>query len=382
MPYLESQHRPSGRRITGLLLVALVVGLAALALAANAIVLTLAVSAATLPGRSVDTRALSGDRVGVYNLAGEVHILGGSGRDVSVEVTRGGRDGGELEITTGVLDGASTLRVIYPGDRIVYSGMGRGSSTQLSVRDDGRFNDSNDHNSSFRRHRVTLTGSGSGLEAHADLTLRVPPGRTLALYLGVGAVAVSNVDGDLRVDVAAANVRSEHTRGRLLVDTGSGEVIVHDAGGDVSIDTGSGTVEVDGVRGSRLHVDTGSGNVSASRVDAPTVSIDTGSGSVSLDAVRADDIDVDTGSGAVEVALLSDIHRLHVDTGSGSVTIHAPATLGAMVRVESSRDHIDSDFPLELTHRSDDAIEGRIGDGRGRIDIDTGSGSVRLMRTR
>ena len=319
---------------------------------------------------------------GVYNLAGELSVLGGSGHDVTVEITRGGRDGGELEIATGILDGVSTLRVLYRGDRVVYPEMSPGSNSQLILRDDGRFNDSNDHGLGFRRHRVTISGSGSGLEAHADLTVRVPPGRTLAVYLGVGRVEVSNVDGELRVNVASADVRSEHTRGKLLVDTGSGEVIVHDAGGDVSLDTGSGDVEADGVRGARLHVDTGSGDVSATRVDAATVAIDTGSGAVSLSGVHADDISVDTGSGEVEIALVSEIHRLHVNTGSGSVTLHAPATLGAMIRVESSRDRLDSDFPLELTHRSDDAIEGRIGDGRGRIDIDIGSGGVRLLRTR
>jgi len=62
------------------------------------------------------------------------------------------------------------------------------------------------------------------------------------------------------------------------------------------------------------------------------------------------------------------------------VVIRAPASLGAQVHIESSSGGIDSDFPMELLRRGSDTLEGRIGDGRGRIDIDTGSGGVRLMR--
>lgn len=379
--FLTPPPTPGRRNITGILLVAIVVGLAALALVANAVVLTLAVSAATLPTSGSAGRVVPGESVAIYDLVGKVRVSGGEGRDVTVDVSRGGRDAEQLRIESGVIDGVSTLRVVYPADRIVYPELESGNRTQLEVREDGRFGDSSTH-LGFGRRRVTLAGSGSGLEAHADLAIHVPDGKRLKVYLGAGHVDVSNVDGQLLVDVAAADVRTDRTRGTLSIDTGSGEVSVHDASGAVTIDTGSGAVDVRGLRGGALHVDTGSGGVTAADIESPSVSIDTGSGEVSLARVKADDIDVDTGSGEVDVDLLADIQRLHVDTGSGSVTIHAPSTLGAMVRLETSHHRIDSDFAFEILHRDEGMLEGRIGNGHGRIDVDTGSGGVRLTRSR
>jgi hypothetical protein len=62
------------------------------------------------------------------------------------------------------------------------------------------------------------------------------------------------------------------------------------------------------------------------------------------------------------------------------VTVTAPADLGATVEIDTGSGGIDLDFPLEVRSVRRDHVEGRIGDGRGQIEIDTGSGSVRLLR--
>ncbi|HYR97595.1 MAG TPA: hypothetical protein VEO58_01180, partial [Gemmatimonadales bacterium] len=48
-----------------------------------------------------ERRTLAGDRVAIYNLAGVMHLDRGTGSDVVVELTRGGRDAGKLQIATG-----------------------------------------------------------------------------------------------------------------------------------------------------------------------------------------------------------------------------------------------------------------------------------------
>src|SRR4051812_36255862 len=211
-----------------------------------------------------ERRTLVGDRVAVYNLVGRVQVEGGSGSDVSVEVERGGRNGGALRIATGEIGGRETLRVIYDEDRIVYSEMGRRGRTQLSVNADGTFGDSNDHGDDRDHNKVEITSSGSGAEEYADLRVTVPRGRSLELHLAVGEVRVANVEGDLRIDVAAATITTKHTRGTLSLDTGAGQVDVQDVDGDVDLDTGSGGVNVSGVRGNTLKMDTGSGSLTAS----------------------------------------------------------------------------------------------------------------------
>jgi hypothetical protein len=332
-----------------------------------------------------ERRALTGDRVAIYNLAGVMRLERGTGSDVVVELTRGGADAGKLEIATGPVRGRETLRVIYPDDEIVYRELGRGSNTTLRVRDDGTFNDRDDRGKHWSDggRRVRIAGSGGGLEAHANVRIAIPPGKRVEVYLAVGQAFASNVDGDLRVDVGAANVTADHLKGSLLVDTGSGDVRLSDAEGDVSLDTGSGNVTVSAVSGPELRLDTGSGNVTAERVATDVLMIDTGSGNVTASSVRARDVKIDTGSGDVRLDLLADLQALDVDTGSGDVTINVPADLGAEVDIETGSGDIDlQNVTVRTTRLERDHLTGAIGDGKGRIRIETGSGGVRLVRAK
>lgn len=349
--------------------------------AALALALPLFVAARSAAAQT-ERRTIAGDRVAVYNLAGHLRVEGGGGGAVVVEITRGGRDAAKLELQAGALRGRETLRVVYPADEIVYPELGRWSHTTISVNGDGTFGDDGDRSGSFgRRGRVDIRGSGSGLEAYADLRVLVPRGKTLDLYLGIGDVRIANVDGDLRVDVSAAPVTTEHTAGRLDLDTGSGAVSVTDAQGDVNLDTGSGGVTLQGVHGQSLRLDTGSGSVRGDDVDVHELVADVGSGGIGLRRTRAARLSLDTGSGGTELELLSPVEALVVDAGSGGVTIRIPASTGADVDIESGSGGIETDFPVKVSRWERTHLRGTIGDGRGRIRIESGSGRVRLLKS-
>lgn len=331
-----------------------------------------ALAAAPSVGAGQEVHRLSGRDVAVYNLAGHARLVPGQGPDVVVRVTRGGADAGRLEVQIGEVRGRETLRVIYPDDAVIYPEMGRGSNSTVRVDDSGIFGNGGE--------RVSVRGSGRGLEAWADMVVEVPAGTELAFHLAAGDTEVEGVDALLTVDTGSGAVRARDVSGSLEVDTGSGEVDVLRATGPVRVDTGSGSVRVREIRGDALRVDTGSGSVVGSGIEADEVSVDTGSGSIELDDVTATDVILDTGSGSVEISLTRDVRRLDVDTGSGSVTIRAPESLGAEVEIETGSGGIDVELPVEIRTVRRDLLVGTIGDGRGQIRIDTGSGGVRLLR--
>jgi len=137
------------------------------------------------------------------------------------------------------------------------------------------------------------------------------------------------------------------------------------------------------VSGPEVRLDTGSGDVTADRVATDVLMIDTGSGDVTASSVRANDVKIDTGSGNVRLDLLADLRALDVDTGSGDVTINVPADLGAEVDIETGSGDIDlQNVTVRTTRLERDHLTGEIGDGKGRIRIETGSGGVRLVRTK
>lgn len=342
-----------------------------------------AAAASPLPAQGTERHTLAGADAAVYDPAGRVQVVAGDGTDVVVEVARGGRDGARLRVATGRVRGANALRVIAPDRDLVYPALGRWSNTTLRVRDDGTFDGGGGGGGFFSRGQLTVRGGGSGAEAWADLVVRVPRGRRVAVHLGAGTLEARNVDGDITLNVHAATVVTERTRGRLVVDAGSGSVHVSDAeGAEVNLDTGSGGVEVRGVHAERLRVDAGSGSVRGRDVDARDVNLDTGSGGMQLERVRARTVKLDAGSGRVDLELLGDVDDARIDTGSGGITLRLPPTLGAMLDVDTGSGGVRADVPLEVTRRERDHLTGRLGDGRGRIVIDAGSGGVRLVPAR
>lgn len=338
--------------------------------------------AITMPAtlRAQENYTVRGDAVSVYNLAGEVEVVGGSGSAVTVSVTRGGADAGDLDVQVGEIRGRQSLRVIYPADRISYDARGWGGNTDIRVRRDGTWGGDDDWRS--RGDRVRISSRGGGMDAHADLRIEVPRGRDVQIYLAVGRITASNVDGRVLLDTHSGSVDARSMAGNLNVDTGSGSVTVAGMEGSLLVDTGSGSVDISEVTGDDVILDTGSGGVDADRVTARRIDIDTGSGGIRLLGSAAPNVRLDTGSGSVRAELASNVDRLVVDTGSGSVTLFLPEDLSAEIDIETGSGGIDVEFPVLTTHRARDELHGRIGDGSGRIVIDTGSGGVHIRRMR
>ena len=343
----------------------------AAAIATSAVVVLAGGSTGPLAQTPAEKFTLTGDEVAIYNLAGRLQVVAGTGDAVTVEVTRGGADAARLKVATGPYQGRQALRVVYPEHRIVYPAIGRGSSTRTEVDDQGYFDD-------VEGHSVSITGSGSGFEAHADLKVRMPPGQKLRLYWVVGEVTVTNIEGELFVDHAAGGVAVDGIRGDLTLDTGSGDVRVNRARGDVMLDTGSGDLAITDMQGGRLALDTGSGSVTVSNVRVDDLSADTGSGAVTLRATAAGEIRLDSGSGPVEVDLAADAKSLVVDTGSGRVTLRLPRGASARFEIETSSGPIDIDVPYEASHVGRHEVRGQFGKGAGTIRIESGSGGVRV----
>lgn len=336
----------------------------------------------TLAAQTAEQRSVKGATVAIYNLAGRVRAIAGSGDAVGVEITRGGRDASRLRIETGTLRGRETLRIVYPSDRIVYPSMTR-SRTSLHVRADGTFGDwtGDDWRTRSRdEERVDIRGYGDGLEAFADLVVRIPKGQKIELFLGVGRMDVANVAGDIAVDVSAADVDVSGTTGTLSLDTGSGRVAVRDATGDLYIDTGSGGLTVDRAKGTILNLDSGSGGVQSSDMEFREIRADVGSGGLRMYRVKSPNVQAETGSGGIVLELLSDVERLDIETGSGGATIRVPATLSAEVEAETGSGGFSTDFEITTRRMGRNHIQGRIGEGKGRIRIEAGSGSVRLLK--
>lgn len=337
----------------------------------------LALAPLPLAAQRTERVTLEGSRVAIYNLVGTIRATRGAGASVTVTVTPQGRDAGQLSLRQGSVDGHEALRVIYPAQRITFDELGRESRTTVPVRADGTFGGDGGHGGGTR---IEISGRSGGLDARADLDVEIPAGHSVDINLVAGKVSVTNVEGDVYVDVHAADVTTAGTKGILSLDTGSGTVEVSDAEGPLSLDSGSGAVTLTRLRGSRLVVDAGSGRIRGDDLRFEEVNLDVGSGGVTLRGVDARELRLDAGSGGTEIELVSLARRVKVDSGSGNLTLWVPANFGARLDVETGSGGIDVELPVKVTRWESDHLVGTIGDGSGSVEIDAGSGSVRIRK--
>jgi lia operon protein LiaG len=345
-----------------------------------AIVAVVATHFTVAPSTASERFSLKGDDVAIFNLVGSVAVESGAGPGVVVEVARAGKDAAALAVETEPKGLRQTLRVRYPGKRIVYEGLGRGSHSALQVRPDGTFDDDGFKSFGGYQNRVTVAGSGSGIEAHANLSVRVPEGQKVSIYMVAGKVSVTNVAGEIYVENGTGTIITSRTRGWLRLDSGSGSVRVNHAQGDVYLDNGSGNIEVSDIRGKRLAVESGSGHIDISQIHVDELDVESGSGGVEVASLDAPEIQIDIGSGGLKLDLASDIRSLAVDAGSGDVAVRIPEHLGAELDVSTGSGGIEITVPCEISTRERHHIRGRIGDGEGKFRIDSGSGAVTISR--
>ena len=363
-------------------------------------VLVVAAMLAASPLTAQQEWSFEGDRLLVSNLAGEITVRGHDGSRIVVRARPGGGDAGLLDYQV-KQGGRAEFHVIFPlGESLSYAYPRGGGSTSTSLR-------------SWRDESPLLEQIYSGLsgrdqikigrrgdrEAWADLEILVPQNVPVRVLLAVGeirardlvggadldthsgSITAENIRGDTRIDTGSGGVSARGIRGSLLVDTGSGSVDVGEVtGDDVMVDTGSGSVEVSGAESRTLKIDTGSGRVEVSGARVGSLQIDTGSGSVRALDVEADESIIDTGSGSVTLDVVKlDTGSHLIDTGSGGVTVRLPADASVTIMADPGSGGVDLDVPNAMLRRmSRDKVELELGGGAAHLEIDTGSGSIRI----
>ncbi len=333
---------------------------------------------------------LDGNELTLANLIGEITLERAGGSQFEVEVFVRGDDADEDLIEFTVDEGrVCKLAIEFPIEderRYVYPELGRNSNCTITVR---RPRGDDDDRSFFRKifggigkNRIKVSGRGSGLELWADVTIKVPEGKRVGVLHGAGEIFAADIEGDVRLDSRCGGISGRQLMGDILADTGSGGVDMEDIKGELTVDTGSGSVVVNGFTGDELSVDTGSGSVEVEEIACEALEIDTGSGGVDALDITADNVKIDTGSGGVELQLVEmGDGRFVVDTGSGSIEVTLPQDASVRVHADTGSGSVKADVDdADIGRKRRDEITFTVGDGDARMDLDAGSGSIRIRQ--
>ncbi|GAA4087960.1 DUF4097 family beta strand repeat-containing protein [Actinomadura miaoliensis] len=166
----------------------------------------------------------------------------------------------------------------------------------------------------------------------------------------------------------------------VTVNLVSADAVITGLSARTSLKTASGDVTLDGVTG-EIDVGTVSGAIEAQGLDG-RVAFTSVSGDLALAGGSVDALTARTVSGRIAVDVdLAGAGAVEVNTVSGEVALRVPETASAEVTLNSAAGRLDSSFPeLERQDRPfGRTVAGKLGDGSGRLSVNTVSGGVTLL---
>jgi|HubBroStandDraft_6_1064221.scaffolds.fasta_scaffold32069_2 hypothetical protein len=222
--------------------------------------------------------------------------------------------------------------------------------------------------------------SGSGQHTHdvsIDYSIVVPPDTEIHATTGSGDLEVNGIKGPATFTSGSGAISASNIAGDVQAVAGSGAIELSNIQGQVQVTAGSGDITLNAVHGeTRLH--TGSGDLEiADPGDALEAS--TGSGDVTIKGASAD-IRLRTSSGDVTVdGNPGNSNYWDIHTSSGDVILQVPPTANFRLYARSSSGDIDAGIPIVMEGTSSKhELRARIGDGKGRVEVQSSSGSISL----
>lgn len=209
-----------------------------------------------------------------------------------------------------------------------------------------------------------LNWGGDSKMAPTTLELHVPKAASLDIDvvsaplvvdgMDGGSIEVNAVSGKARINARTPSLKVDSVSGGIELaghaeqadlQTVSGEILAPSLGNDVKLQTISGRIQVAGGPWKKLTLSTVSGDVQLT-------------GGLATDG------------------------NLGIDSMSGDVQLQLPANTSGNLHASSFSGDLRSDFgtPKEPEHGPGSSLDVRLGDGRGKINVETFSGDLRVRK--
>jgi hypothetical protein len=187
-----------------------------------------------------------------------------------------------------------------------------------------------------------LAGSVSATHAHGRLNAQEI--RTAHLTNRHGAIAVSEVAGDLIVHNEHGEVVAEEVSGELEVANQHGRVIVSGVGGGADIQTAHASIEVTDVEGDALLRDR-HGDISAQRIRG-RLDAETQHGRIDLD-VESPEVICRNKHGSIQLCLRNlELLSVRAETAHAHLRVRIPEYLSPVIEAETDFGKVRSEFPV------------------------------------
>ncbi len=197
---------------------------------------------------------------------------------------------------------------------------------------------------------------------------------------------VTGLSVDLHIQLAGSapvEIRSESgdvvvsdTKAACRISTKSGDVRLKGLSGQVEISAQSGNLTVEDSSTSGVQLDNKSGNIVLRRVSG-SANVRTTSGDIAIRDCELKTLAVEGVSGDVDADLRSPITgAVSIRTVSGNTLLAIPDGSDCRVALKTLRGSVACAIPLTDEARAEGQITGKVGDGKGTLDVSAVTGNV------
>jgi len=209
----------------------------------------------------------------------------------------------------------------------------------------------------YKRQKGVFSWSGSN-RFSVKYLIKVPQHYNLDLYTSGGSIAVSSIEGDVKVNTSGGSLKLAEIKGEVNGHTSGGSIKLESCAGNAKVTTSGGSITIGKVEG-EVRASTSGGSITVDEVMG-TINASTSGGSVraTISKQPKGDCKLTTSGGSVSVKLADDIN----------VDLYAKSSGG---RVHADIKNISGDI-------SKQKIKGKINDGGPELYLSTSGGSVRI----
>ncbi|RYG41236.1 hypothetical protein EON79_21155, partial [bacterium] len=212
----------------------------------------------------------------------------------------------------------------------------------------------------------------------SDHLVLVRQSDVVGLQLDLEISVHESVPVEVRVEQGAVSVSDTGASAR--VTSRLGEVTLSGLSGVVEVNNDSGSVRISKTESPSLTVESKSGDVFLSEVSG-TINARTASGDITIEASHGKVISLESVSGDVNVDLNTPPSgNVNVRTVSGQATVYVCEGGDARVSLSTLRGQVVCDLELVDQATTPQRVTGRLGDGKGSVDVSAVTGDVSLGR--
>jgi hypothetical protein len=199
-----------------------------------------------------------------------------------------------------------------------------------------------------------------------------------------GQVSVSNVNGAVTLRAGRSNIVAENIRGNVIAKINEGSLLIQEVEGSVDVAMTSGGLDISSI-GQDVRVASIGGSVEIACVKG-NVEVNSVSGNIALSNIGGD---VESTATSGELSLTGELRpesRYRLKSHSSSIVMAVwPGGSGFSATLSSYTGEIETNFELKIDSplQPDSSIRrviGHYGDRRARIQIDSFSGKVSLVK--